>query len=331
VVVVTQDSRTTRLVRHDTDFPVHCVARSATLDGLVARSDLEMALYVGHHGGNFMALRHPSLVHVYLGHGDSDKEISASNQLKAYDFAFVAGQAAVDRIERVVPLYDAKARTLLVGRPQLHVAPGPPVPPGQRLRVLYAPTWEGAQPSVAYGSVASHGPALVRSLLAGGADVVYRPHPRVGANDARVRAADAEVRSLVERHPAGRVDTTRSVAEAFASADVLVTDVSSMAMEWLPTSKPLVVTRPARADIDPQGSPLLDAVPRLSAADCTDAMTLVRAAVADEQGRETRRRLVNHYLGDVRPGAALRLFLDACDRVLDVRRRELERLRGVSR
>ena len=330
VVVVTQDSRTTRLVRERSGLPVHCVARSATLDGLVARSDLALALYVSHHGANFLALRYPSMVHVYLGHGDSDKDISASNQLKAYDFAFVAGPAAVERIERAVPLYDAAARTVLIGRPQLDALPrGEARASGSAPRVLYAPTWEGAQPSVAYGSVSSHGAVLVRSLLGAGADVTYRPHPRTGANDARVRADDLALRNLVSGHPSGRVDTSASLHEAFAAADVLVTDVSSVAMEWLPTMKPLVVTVPARAGLDPVESPLLDVVPRLPAADAPRAAQIVLGVLGDDATREERGRLVEHYLGDVTPGASTQRFLDACSNMVALREREQQRLRSI--
>jgi len=327
LVVITQDSRTTRLVRAETPFRVHCVARSATLDGLVERSDIALALYVGHHGGNFMALRHPSIVHVYIGHGDSDKEISASNQVKAYDFTFVAGRAAVDRIKASVPLYDADTRAIEVGRPQIDGSPTVP-PPAQPARVLYAPTWEGAQPSVAYGSVASHGAALVTSLLDAGFELTYRPHPRTGANDATVRAADASLRATVARHRsgAGRVDAATPLADLFAAADVLITDVSSLAMDWLPTSKPVVVTTPARAEVDPNGSPLLQVVPRLPAADAKRAAEVVRGVLADDAGYEERRRLVAYYLGDTTPGAALNRFISACSDAIALRDREVQRL-----
>jgi hypothetical protein len=331
LVVVTQDSRTTRLVRAAVPLPVHCVARSATLDGLVARSDLALALYVAHHGANFTALRHPSIVHVYVGHGESDKDISASNQVKAYDFTFVAGRAAVDRIKASVPLYDADSRTVLIGRPQAASAPVRPPAPATPPAVLYAPTWEGAQPSVAYGSVASHGVALVTSVLDAGMRLTYRPHPRTGANDATVRAADAALRQVVERHHsgAGRVDTSSSVPEAFAAADVLVTDVSSLALDWLPTLKPLVVTVPASAAVDPTDSQLLAVVPRLTAEGASRAADVVRDVVAADTARGERRRLVDYYLGDTTPGAATGRFLDACSDAIALRDREAARLRGM--
>ena len=44
VVLVTQDSRTTARLRRTTTLPVLCVARTATLEGLVHRSSLALAL-----------------------------------------------------------------------------------------------------------------------------------------------------------------------------------------------------------------------------------------------------------------------------------------------
>jgi hypothetical protein len=330
VVVLTQDSRTTRLVRAGTDLPVHCVARTATLDGLVARGDIGLALYVSHHPRNFAALRHASMAHVYLGHGDSDKGGSASNQLKAYDYAFVAGDAAVDRIRQTLTWYDADARTMLVGRPQLDVpaAGVPPEQPHQPPRVLYAPTWEGAQPSVRYGSVATHGAPLLTSLLDAGLEVVYRPHPRTGANLQRVGEVDRALRRLVTEHPGGRgrVDVQGAPEAAMRDADLLVTDISSLAMEWLPSLKPLVVTVPTGEGLEVPHSPLLDTVPRLGAEEASTAADLVRRLLEHDEDVAGRRALVQHYLGDTTPGAATLRFVSACRTVLEAGRAERRRL-----
>jgi len=322
VLVLTQDSRTTAVLRAHTALPVHCVARAATIDGLVDRGQLALALYVGHHPRNFVLLRYPQLAHVFIGHGDSDKGVSASNQLKAYDRSFVAGQAAVDRITADLTWYDP-ARLVPVGRPQV-AAPAPRAPASRdSATVLYAPTWEGGQPSVAYSSVLSHGDALVRSLTGAGLRVVYRPHPRTGANRRDVAAADAALRRLFDE-PAvaatgSTVDTGRPVAEAVADADLMITDVSAMAVEWLPTLRPLVVTQPAEAGARVGTSRLLDTVPRLAAAGADRAHELVLRCLTDDPGLAQRRELVEHYLGDIDPGVSLTRFLDACGDVLTAR------------
>ncbi|WP_143030433.1 CDP-glycerol glycerophosphotransferase family protein [Blastococcus aurantiacus] len=332
VAVVTQDSRTTAWLRRRTSLPVLCVARTATLDGIVQRSDVALALYVSHHPRNFQMLRYSSAGHVYIGHGESDKAVSASNQLKAYDRVFVAGPAAEERVLAELLWFD-RSRLVRIGRPQ--AATAAPRSAAAVPTVLYAPTWEGAQPSMAYSSVPTHGSALVTSLVAAGIRVVYRPHPRTGANRREVAAADAALRRLLDAPDAqgtgSRTDADRPLQEAFAEADALVTDVSSMAVEWLPTGRPLVVTVPADPAAVVAPSPLLDAVPRLpaSAADATG--TLVRRCLTDDREAPARAALVEHYLGGSDPAAALTRFLEACDDVITARDTLRSAVPGVGR
>jgi hypothetical protein len=316
-VLLTQDSRTTARLRDRTALPVHCIARTATLDGLVARGRLGLALYVSHHPRNFQLLRYPRLAHVYLGHGESDKAVSASNQLKAYDRVFVAGRAGADRITRELMWFD-ESRLVLVGRPQAARPGGRPQV--ARPTVLYAPTWEGAQPSMAYSSVRTAGEQLVRSLWAAGVRVVYRPHPRTGANRRDVAAADTALRALFDtaeaRATGSAVQVDVPLEAAFDRADLLLTDVSSLAVEWLPTGRPLVVTEPAEPGAVTTPSPLLDAVPRLPAAAAGTAGDLVLRCLAEDREQTARTALVEHYLGGSDPAVALERFLGACGDVL---------------
>ena len=332
VAVVTQDSRTTAWLRGRTALPVLCIARTATLDGILHRSDVALALYVSHHPRNFQMLRFSTVGHVYIGHGESDKAVSASNQLKAYDRVFVAGPAAEDRVLAELLWFD-RSRLVRVGRPQA-AAPAPrPVPAVPT--VLYAPTWEGAQPSMAYSSVPGHGSALVASLMAEGLRVVYRPHPRTGANRRDVAAADAALRRSFDSPDAqrtgSRVDAGRPLDEAFAEADVLVTDVSSVAVEWLPTGRPMVVTVPADPAAVVAPSPLLDVVPRLPGTATGTAGTLVRRCLDDDREAPSRAALVEHYLGGSDPARALETFLEACDDVIAARDALRSALPGASR
>ena len=327
VVVVLQDSRVARIVREELGLPTYVIAHYSRLDDVLSRSEVKLALYVNQSPQNFSALRFTSLVHVFLNHGESDKGVSVSNQVKAYDFCFVAGQAAVDRISRYTMLYDAPAHCRTIGRPQLdfdHPA-ATDRPPSSRPTVLYAPTWEGAQPSLAYGSVRSHGPALVRALTVSGRfRVLYRPHPLNGLLDPAYGDADAEVRRIVQeaaaRDGAGHaVDTDRPLNESFADADVLVCDVSAVAMDWLPYSRPLVVTVPASADVVTASTRLLDVVPRLSVDDLNSLHDLIVEQVEHDPSAAQRAALTEYYLGDTTPGSATQRFLDACSEVIALR------------
>ncbi|MEJ7636322.1 CDP-glycerol glycerophosphotransferase family protein [Aeromicrobium sp.] len=319
LVCVFKDSRTAAVVREETGFDCVTLARYGQLDEILSRSDVKLALYINHDPINFESLRFTSLVHVYLGHGDSDKGVSVSNQVKAYDWCFLAGQAALDRAASAVMLYDAAARSMLIGQPQLDgatVVTGTPSPDGRRT-VLYAPTWEASQPSVSYGSLESHGEALMRALSPT-YRVIYRPHPLNGVIRASYAAADATVRRLADR-----VDTDVTLEQSFADADLLVTDVSAVTLNWLPTGRPLLVTKPL---VPYPSSRLMGVVPQLAATD--DFAAAVAEHLLSDPTRADRDALVDHYLGDPSPGVATKRFIAACEDVMQVRDREWDAARA---
>ena len=380
VGVVCQDSRTARAVRAECALPVVCCGRIATLEDMVSRSDVALALYVNHNVRNLLPLRFTGMLHAYLGHGESDKVSSASNQVKAYDFVLVAGDAGRDRLRRNLMRYDVDRHVRTVGRPQLDCA-DPPADgtsaaspfaaspfaaspfaaspfgdTGDRPTVLYAPTWEGAQPSMAYSSVVSHGPALLRSLLdAGTYRVVYRPHSRTGANDHRYSAADQELRAVIGRYrstdPEARhaVDLSPAWSAHRDPADVLISDISAVAADWMATGRPIIVTVPVSADASVDGDTVLTAVPGLLAADAAGAAEMVGRELADSgtaggasagsataagatagsatAGSAARRaEWIRYTMGDTTPGASMARFLRVCDDLVELRGTELASL-----
>src|SRR5690606_5321570 len=138
--------------------------------------------------------------HVFINHGESDKIYMVSNQFKSYDYAFIAGEAARQRLSRALWKYDLDERTIEIGRPQAdHVHGTTPYDPDDRTVVLYAPTWEGDRPTAHYGSVVSHGTALVKAVLGSRSHrLIYRPHPRSGAVDPAYGATNRAIIQAIE-------------------------------------------------------------------------------------------------------------------------------------
>jgi hypothetical protein len=324
VVIVCQDSRVADQLGRASTFPVVTIARYGTLDGILSRSEVKLALYVSHLPRNFEALRFTSLLHAYIGHGDSDKGVSASNQLKAYDFVFAPGQAAVDRIERRLMRFDSAKHCRVVGQPLTLSAPLPAE--GEATgsgAVLYAPTWEGAQPSVAYSSVLAQGERLVRGLLADGRfPVLYRPHPLIGVTSPAYAVADRAIREAVTAagapHRVIRAED-ESLESTFARASALVCDVSAVATAWLPSLKPIVVTASSGPDAVSADSGMLSAVPRLPAEDAGGAAELLAREMRDEEGRGRRQQLVAYYLSPYWPDGVMERFVAVCDEVITER------------
>ena len=102
-------------------------------------ADPRVVLYVNQSVRNFQLMRYGRAMHVFISHGESEKGYMSSGQLRAYDFAFIAGQAAYERIENSLPNYDPAVRTRAIGRPQLDFLPTDRSGSG-RPTVFYAPT-----------------------------------------------------------------------------------------------------------------------------------------------------------------------------------------------
>ncbi|MEI8080961.1 MAG: CDP-glycerol glycerophosphotransferase family protein, partial [Actinomycetes bacterium] len=201
VLVLTRSARSASLLMRDCPLPVLYATRHKDIDPLIELPQLKVALYLSNNMRNFALLWHPELLHVFIGHGESDKTgVSASNQLKAYDFCFVSGQAGVDRIRHRLINYDTSTRCVEVGRPQVDVVvENPGFHRTGRTVVLYAPSWEGDRPASSYGSLASHGERIVGSLLAArDYQVIFRPHPLTGSNSASFAAALDRVTTMLE-------------------------------------------------------------------------------------------------------------------------------------
>lgn len=308
VVVVCRDSRAAAAIRAESTLDCLTLATPAQLDAILQLSSVKLALYVNHNPINFECLRFPSLVHVYLGHGDSDKGVSVSNQVKAYDFCFLAGQGALDRTASGTMLYDAAARSMLVGQPELDLAWPAPDPDPRRKTVLYAPTWEASQPSMCYSSLRTMGAQIVEAVR-GDHRLIYRPHPSTGSLDPAYAQLDGQLRRLADR-----VDTDVPLTRSFADADLLIADVSAVILSWLPSGRPVLLAEPPVPMLQ---SRLLDALPRLRPG--ADIAAMVRTHMVDDPTAQVRGRLVEYYFGDTTPGAATTRFLRACSDLIALR------------
>ena len=117
----------TSFVAH-TGFPVYEALEFSELAGLHEQLDPRVALYCNNGMRNFQSLLNGRVLHVHINHGESDKHSMLSNNAKAYDRVFVAGEAAVQRHLTGLMEFDA-CRLVRIGRPQLDLHPEPLLPP----------------------------------------------------------------------------------------------------------------------------------------------------------------------------------------------------------
>jgi hypothetical protein len=320
VFVIVDRPDTGDLVLGTSSLPVAFARGSASLERLVAERDVRVVLYLNQLEPNFRMLRFASPVHIQIGHGESDKDSSISNQHKAYDLVFVGGDAGRDRLGQALRGFDANERTLLVGRPQLDYTyqGAPSWPRDSGMRVWYAPTWAGDRPSIAYGSLASHGVAIIEALLADPSiRVIYRPHPRTRYTTREHRDADKAVCTLLARTGDRHLVDRDGYGWQWDFADACITDVSAVAYDWLATGKPLVITEPAPSAYRPI-SPLLDTLPLLGVAEAGEVLSKIRALQGDSAAGEQLRDLAYHYFGDVSAQQSTKRFEDAIEHAYQI-------------
>ena len=323
VVLARQATGAEKLLQEDAP-PVAFVPTVRDVERFVARHDIRIVLYVNQNTRNFQMFRYGRRWHVFINHGESDKMYMTTNQYKAYDYALVAGQAARDRLSRTLWDYDVDTRTIEIGRPQAdHYSGALPYTPDDRTVVLYAPTWEGDRPSAHYGSIATHGEALVNGLLATGAHrVIYRPHPRSGVVDDAYGAAHRRIISAIvaanAADPAAQhvYDDGAELGWQLSAADVAVVDISAMVYDRLAAGKPLMITRPAdeRASIDMKG--YLSDCEWLTVDGAADIVSEIDRVRADDGAVARLRMWVQHYFGDTTPGVATAKFHAAIDELM---------------
>ncbi|MFE7407774.1 CDP-glycerol glycerophosphotransferase family protein [Isoptericola sp. NPDC057559] len=323
VVVLARDVQTAVVLTRECPLPVVLQPTVAETEDWMARQSVGIVFYVNQNMTNFRMLRFRDPAHIFISHGESDKDYMASNQLKAYDYTYIAGQAAYERIGRRLVDYDRDTRLVRVGRPQVDVDyEGPALPDDGRTVVLYAPTWEGDRPSMRYSSLASHAGPMLDALLATGTHrVIYRPHPRTGAFAPRYRelheAVVAKLESANRADPAARhvVDTDSAFGWHLKAADVCVADISAVAFDWLATGKPLLLTEPAdpATEVDREGIAGLLRTFRVE--DAGNVLAVIDA-VSDGGDHHRYQQIVERYFGDVTPGSSLQRFLDESDQIL---------------
>lgn len=290
----------------------------------------KVILYPNQNYANYRILGLNSSEHVFICHGESDKIYMASNWVKIFNYFFVAGQASRDRLARHVDNYDVNDRTIMIGRPQIDIFQPPPFHwEDKRTTIIYAPTWEGGRLTMRYGSVASHGVALVRALVSdNNLRVIYRPHPRTGIYSDDFRNADAEIRRIItvanetDEHATHLVDET-PFGWQLNAADFMITDISAVAYDWLTTGKPLLVTEPEQPKVPMPQEGIMTILPKIKASASPSIVSIIDSILRNEVLLKTFSEGADYYYGDRRPGASLQRFTDAIDHVLDERDRNL--------
>src|SRR5699024_9166115 len=197
VVVVMRNAESFSAAKRIAELPLVLAETQPDLIDLYADSNYRLAIYFNNSMRNFQSMAEPSIIHVHVDHGESDKTSSISNQLKAYDKVFVAGQAAKERCLRALWGFEP-SKLVSIGRPPLDGDYKSILPADKRWTVLYAATLQGENEANNFTSLDLLGSDIVQQLLDSGVRVVYRPHPRIAemGDSETQRAHDQICKSL---------------------------------------------------------------------------------------------------------------------------------------
>ncbi|MFG1951470.1 CDP-glycerol glycerophosphotransferase family protein [Micromonospora sp. NPDC048830] len=302
----------------DTRLPVICVPAGPDFMNLEMGS-VRAALYAANVGANIHMLREPGTKHIFVGHGDSDKQASVNPYSKVYDEVWVAGRAGRERYARAgVGVLDTDI--VEIGRPQLagvHTFGSESV--DRPFTVLYAPTWEGwLEDDPYHTSLVLMGERIVKGLLATRPSVrlIYKPHPLTGTRSKAalavhqrvvglIRAAGGDTEATSLDGPGHRVVTGRVPAlfDCFNQTDLLISDISSVVSDFVQSQRPYVVANPSGLSEDEfrRNFPTARAAYLLSA-DCGELEKIVALTRAgDDPMTEARQELKVYLLGPDEP------------------------------
>jgi CDP-glycerol glycerophosphotransferase (TagB/SpsB family) len=161
--------------------------------------------------------------------------------------------------------------------------------------------------------VARFGPELAQHLLAlPDVRVVYKPHPRVATSeDPAMSAAHREITAMLGGEHLALPDA--DILAVMPDCDAMVTDVSSVGLDWLYlcTDRPLFI-----ADRHDDPDRLRVEAPVSRCADVVDSTTLgdLSALVAGRLDHDElhlqRIAMRHHYFDDVKVGDSTARFLD---------------------
>ena len=323
-----------------TNLPVAYLPTFSDLMEFYRVSPIKAVMYVNNGMGNFQSLTVAELPHVHVNHGESDKVCMVSNQVKAYDRVFVAGEAAVLRHRAALSEFNDKV-LVRVGRPQLDENPVASISESSRRTILYAPTWTGEDEANNYTSMEFMGPKIVEAILTQ-PDVrfVYKPHPRVAnAENSQIRKHHKKITRLIQQANAKDPGAGHELRESgdilaiFPRVDLLISDISSIALDflYLRTEAPIILTD-RRNNIEQLriDSPLSVATQVLTRENIADAKSIIGQVLAVDDFFKGRKVLRDFYFDNVQAGESAPRFFKALKQVITEHSADVQRAKSLA-
>jgi hypothetical protein len=320
--VIVRDMPVFEKLRDNTKFPVVICIKLEELIGFYESHHFSAILYVNNSAKNFQSLIWHKSYHVHINHGESEKASMFSNQVKAYDYVFVVGQAAKNRYVKNLKKFDAN-KLIQVGRPQLdNIQSYALKSDSNRPVVIYAPTWEATYESMNYSSVADHGVNLATQIMESGQYYfIYRPHPSIGNFCTKTAKEHNIIMDLVEQNEHAVCEMNEDINSLFKSVDIAIFDNSSVAIDFLTIDKPMLMTNYFGRDSsynEPNNIPkFVEACYLINSDNIGGIIELLDNEVKHDTKSSERGIIKDYYLGSFDEGESTMKFISTLESIMN--------------
>jgi len=307
--IIVRNKNVHAALRKITNIPVSYIYSINNLLSFYEDSNFKVILYVNNGMKNFQSLIFHRAIHIHLNHGESEKSSMHSNQCKAYDYTYIAGDAALDRYRRHI-INIKRANYIKIGRPQLdHIS---------KIRktvdktvILYAPTDESTHISMRYTSLEHLGLKIVDMILSNPDYLlIYRPHPSTGKNSQIVKSIDVQIKEKIKQADNACLETSIQAIDLLSVVDVAIFDNSSLIIDFLHFNKPMFATNMFDlAHHDIANFKMLDACIMLDEKNIDELKNLIQRELENDTLKNTRLKIKKYYLGDYSQGESTQIFM----------------------
>lgn len=151
--------------------------------------------------------------------------------------------------------------------------------------------------------------------------LIYRPHPRTGTRDPKVKAINNKLKALVKAHPFAHLDETSDSLSLCEIADFAIFDNSAVTVDYLKYDKPFMVS-----DLFENQEGTRNDKPIITkAAHCIDDANieqlaeLIESELNEDTHREQRAEVKQQFIGNYEEGESTQKFIGEITKVINTR------------
>jgi len=276
-------------------LPIFYIQDSSSLKNLYENKKPSVIIYLNNSLKNNQSLLYKKGYHVYVNHGESEKECMSSNQSKSYDYVLTTGQRGIDRYTENLLNFNEK-NCLIVGRPQLdHIKPKSINNPNNKKIIMYAPTWEAHHPEMDYCSLEKYGLNIINAIIESTQLIlIYKPHPSIGTIRKSVSTVNKKIISIINKNDNAYYFERNNIIDLFDCTDFAIFDNSSVMIDFLSFNKPGAYVN-IRSDI--QSNKIKEAYYELDYTARNMIDVIIEILLNDTKAKQ-RKKVKEYYLGE---------------------------------